>query len=293
VGLPYLLIHRYDIVHIQKPYDLPVAAVSRLVGTKAIFGCHGKDFWLGDRLFTRAMNAAVSCSAYNAGQIRARYGISPEVIYNGVDTTQFQPAPPPDMAATLAALGLVPPAGQPRPPTILFAGRLVRWKGVEYLIEALAQLRTPGAQVWIAGSGPYQPELEALAARLGVTERVRFLGTLPTDQLTALYHAADLLAATSFVNETFGIAPAEAMACARPVVASRFGGFPEVVEDGVTGYLVRPQDPADLARCIDVLLADPAHAAAMGEAGLARVRRLFTWEAVVDRLERVYRRVAA
>jgi glycosyltransferase involved in cell wall biosynthesis len=292
-GLPYLLVHRYDIVHIQKPYDLPVAAVCRLVGTKAIFGCHGKDFWLGDRLFTRAMNAAVSCSAYNAGQIRARYGISPEVIYNGVDTTQFQPAPPPDMAATLAALGLVPPAGQPRPPTILFAGRLVRWKGVEYLIEALAQLRTPGAQVWIAGSGPYQPELEALAARLGVTERVRFLGTLPTDQLTALYHAADLLAATSFVNETFGIAPAEAMACARPVVASHFGGFPEVVEDGVTGYLVRPQAPADLARCIDVLLADPAHAAAMGEAGLARVRRLFTWEAVVDRLERVYRRVAA
>jgi glycosyltransferase involved in cell wall biosynthesis len=292
-GLPYLLVHRYDIVHIQKPYDLPVAAVCRLVGTKAIFGCHGKDFWLGDRLFTRAMSAAVSCSAYNAGQIRARYGISPEVIYNGVDTTQFQPAPPPDMAATLAALGLVPPAGQPRPPTILFAGRLVRWKGVEYLIEALAQLRTPGAQVWIAGSGPYQPELEALAARLGVTERVRFLGTLPTDQLTALYHAADLLAATSFVNETFGIAPAEAMACARPVVASHFGGFPEVVEDGVTGYLVRPQDPADLARCIDVLLADPAHAAAMGEAGLARVRRLFTWEAVVDRLERVYRRVAA
>jgi glycosyltransferase involved in cell wall biosynthesis len=197
------------------------------------------------------------------------------------------------MAATLAALGLEPPAGQPRPPTIQLAGRLGRWKGVEYLLEALAQMRMPGAQVWIAGSGPYQPELEALAARLGVAERVRFLGTLPTGQLTALYHAADLLAATSFVNETFGIAPAEAMACASPVVASHFGGFPEVVEDGVTGYLVRPQDPADLARRIDVLLADPAHAAAMGEAGLARVRRLFTWEAVVDRLERVYRRVAA
>ena len=72
------------------------------------------------------------------------------------------------------------------------------------------------------------------------------------------------------------------MACARPVVASRFGGFPEVVEDGVTGYLVRPQDPADLAAGIDRVLADPAaRARRWAQAGLARVRRLFTWDAVV------------
>ena len=280
-GLPYLLAHRYDIIHIQKPYDLPVAVLARLGGARAVFGCHGKDFWPGDRLFPRWMDAAVSCSAYNARQIRAHYGLTPEVIYNGVDLRQFETGAPP------------PGSRQPGAKIVLFAGRLVRWKGVEYLIEALPRLQTPGVEVWIAGSGPYAPDLAALAARLGVAGRVRFLGNVPGAEMAALYHAADLLAATSFVNETFGIALCEAMACARPVVASRFGGFPEVVEDGVTGYLVRPQDPADLARGIDQVLADPARAAALGQAGLARVRRLFTWDAVVDRLERVYRRVVA
>jgi len=171
----------------------------------------------------------------------------------------------------------------------LFAGRLVRWKGVEYLIEALPLLQTPGVAVWIAGEGPYAPELRALAAWLGVAERVVFLGEVPTVDLPALYARADVVVGTSFVNETFGIALAEAMACGRPVVASRFGGFPEVVADRETGLLARPQDPADLAAQLDALLGDPARAAALGAAGLARVQRLFTWDAVVDRLDAVLR----
>ena len=81
------------------------------------------------------------------------------------------------------------------------------------------------------------------------------------------------------------------MASGLPVVASRFGGFPEVVEDGVTGLLVQPQDPADLAAKLDALLADPARRAAMGQAGVARVQHLFTWEAVADRLEAVLHQV--
>ncbi|HUS17810.1 MAG TPA: glycosyltransferase family 4 protein [Chloroflexia bacterium] len=282
-GLPYLLWHRYDIVHIQKPFDLPVAALCRLAGARALFGCHGKDFWPGDRLFTRWMHDAVSCSAYNAAQVSAHYGIEATVIYNGVDLEQFPPMPETTQ----------PGDGQPRPRIVLFAGRLVRWKGVEYLIRALPRLHTPDVQVWIAGEGPYQPELEALAAREGVADRVRFLGNMATPQLVDLYHTADVLAATSFVNETFGIALCEAMACGLPVVASRFGGFSEVVDDGVTGYLATPQDPADLAAKLDHVLADPAAARRMGAAGLDRVRRLFTWDAVVDRLEPVYKRLTA
>jgi len=288
-GLGYLLLQRYDVVHIQKPYDLPVAVLARLGGARAVFGCHGKDFWPGDRLFTGPLDAAVSCSAYNAGQVQAHYGLRPAVIYNGVDTAQYTPAPPPDLPAVLARLGL--PAARSHP-IVLFAGRLVRWKGVEYLIRALPLLHTPGVELLIAGEGPYAPDLAALAARAGLAGRVRFLGNVPAADLVALYHAVDLLAATSFVNETFGIALCEAMACGLPVVASRFGGFPEVVAEGVTGYLARPQDPAALAAAIDRVLADPARAAVMGQAGVARVGRLFTWDAVVDRLERVYGRIA-
>ena len=289
-ALPRLLLTGYSLIHIQKPYDLPIAALARLCGTRAVFGCHGKDFWLGDRRFVGAMNTAVSCSAYNAGQVAERYGIRPTVIYNGVDLDRFTPNPDAGDVAVLSTLGLSESAAGP---TILYAGRLVRWKGVEYLIEALPQLQTAGVRVWIAGQGPYQAELEALATRLGVAQHIHWLGTVPQAQLPALYRAAGVVAATSFVNETFGIAPAEAMACGRPVVASRFGGFPEVVDEGVTGLLFTPQDSADLARHLDQILADPARAAAMGQTGRARILDLFTWDAVVDRLEVVYRTVLA
>src|SRR3712207_7767570 len=83
--------------------------------------------------------------------------------------------------------------------------------------------------LWIAGEGEYQPVLEQMARELGVAERVRFLGKLGQDDLAALYRSCAMLVATSFVNETFGMALCEAMACGTPVVASDFGGFREVV----------------------------------------------------------------
>jgi glycosyltransferase involved in cell wall biosynthesis len=95
--------------------------------------------------------------------------------------------------------------------------------------------------------------------------------------------------ATSFVNETFGMALCEAMACGAPVVASDFGGFREVVQDGVTGYLAKPQDPVDLAHKINIVLGDPGLAHLMGQAGRDRVLAMFSWRAVADRLEEVYR----
>jgi starch synthase len=79
------------------------------------------------------------------------------------------------------------------------------------------------------------------------------------------------------------------MACAKPVVASDFGGFREVVDDGVTGYLARPQDPLDLADKINLVLSDPKWAAAMGQAGREKVLAMFSWAAVANRLEEVYK----
>jgi starch synthase len=100
-----------------------------------------------------------------------------------------------------------------------------------------------------------------------------------------------MLVATSFVNETFGMALCEAMACGAAVVASNFGGFREVVDDGVTGLLVKPQDPPDLAEKISTLLADPARSLEMGRAGRQKVLDTFSWNAVADRLEEVMWRV--
>ena len=127
------------------------------------------------------------------------------------------------------------------------------------------------------------------AFALGVAGRVRFLGKVEQDELAALYRSCAMLVATSFVNETFGMALCEAMACGAAVVASDFGGFKEVVEPGVTGLLSRPQDPGDLAEKKNVLLADPDKAREMGRAGRERVLATFSWAAVADRLEEVYR----
>ncbi len=277
--LPLLLRERYDIVHIQKPYDLPVALLVRaLVGSKVVFGCHGEDFFPGDRLFGRRADVAVSCSEFNADTVEGHYGLRPRVVYNGYDADLFAPlAPDVELRRQLA------PNGEQ---VILYAGRLIPWKGVQYAIAALAEV--PGAALVIAGEGHYRPELEKLAAEKGVTGRVRFLGNVSHEELPRLLSVSDVLVATSFASETFGIALVEAQAAGVPVVASRFGGFPEVVQDGVTGRLVPPQDAPALAQALGEVLANPEQRRAMGQAGQKWVRERFHWEKVAERVIEAY-----
>lgn len=285
-ALPTLLRGRFDVVHIQKPYDLPMGALAKVSGAKLLFGCHGKDFWLGDGLFVPFTDGSVSASRYNASQVKSRYGLDPVVVYNGVDLAHFTPDDTGD-SAILSNHSLNP--SSPEKPTLLYAGRLVRWKGVEYLIGALPHILPETTRLWIAGEGTYRETLAKMAQDLGVADRVTFLGKVEQAELAALYRQCTMLVACSFVNETFGMALCEAMACGTPIVASRFGGFREVVVDGVTGLLARPQDPLDLAARINTLLADPRRAQIMGEAGRKRVLDQFSWQAVGDRIEEVYR----
>jgi glycosyltransferase involved in cell wall biosynthesis len=119
---------------------------------------------------------------------------------------------------------------------------------------------------------------------------VRFLGTVPRTALPSLYSSVDLLLATSFASETFGISLVEAQACGLPVVASRFGGFPEVVDEGRTGLLVPPRDPHALAETVRSFLEDPPRRTAMAAAAPSWAAQ-FTWSAVGDRVEETYRAV--
>lgn len=283
--LPLLLRGRYDLLHIQKPFDLPLGALVRWLRggqTRLVFGCHGRDFFPGDRLWTGAVDVTVSCSATNAAEIAAHYGLTPRVIYNGIDLDRFAPRPPdPALVARLTG-GVVRPV-------LLCAGRLVRWKGFEYAIEALARMRTQPAPVLvIAGDGPYRAALARLAAARGVSERVVWLGAWPYVAMPDLYAAAAIVVGTSFVNETFGISLCEALASERPVVASDFGGFREVVRHGKTGLLTPPQDPDALARALDDLLADPVRQRVFGLAGRRDVAARFSWDAVVTRVLDAY-----
>lgn len=276
---------RYDLLHIQKPFDLPVAALVRwLTGgrTRVVLGCHGRDFFAGDRRFIGAVDAAIACSATNADEVAARYGPRPEVVYNGIDLDRFRPRPP--SASLRADLGL-----EEHQPVLLAAGRLVRWKGFEYAIEALPFVTAnPVPVLLIAGDGPFRGALEARANRLGLGARVKFLGQQHHDRMPELVALADIVVGTSFVNETFGIALCEALATERAVIASDFGGFREIVKHEETGLLVPAQDPRALATAIDELLRDPLKRATLGEAGRRDVAARFSWPAVVRRVLAAY-----
>jgi glycosyltransferase involved in cell wall biosynthesis len=208
-------------------------------------------------------------------------------IHNALDPESVRPAEP--AGAVRRRLGV--PAGAP---VAAIVGRLVEWKGQEVAIRALHLLRGshPELRLLVVGEAPpgsaaYAERLRRVAAELGVAERVVFAGFAPHP--AELLAAADVLVHASTSPEPFGRVLLEAMALARPVVATAAGGAPEVVEDGVTGVLAPPGDAAALAGALRRLLDDPAAAARMGRAGRERLRAEFSLEAHVRRVQGVYR----
>ncbi|MFN0009934.1 MAG: glycosyltransferase family 4 protein [Planctomycetota bacterium] len=169
---------------------------------------------------------------------------------------------------------------------LLVLASLIRRKGLDVLLDALATLRNPGIVLWIAGEGPERAALEAQAERLGLAARVRFLGRRED--------AADLLAACDVYvlpsrREGLGVSALEAMAARRPIVATRVGGLGDAVADERTGLLVPPEDAAQLARALTRLAADPALRRRLGEAGPARLAEGFLASQMVDAYEKLYR----
>jgi glycosyltransferase involved in cell wall biosynthesis len=274
-GIMALIRGKYDIIHIQKPYDLlPALIAGRLSGAKVVLGCHGEDFYRGDRWLATQVDGAVSCSQFNVDTVTKRYPIAIDVVYNGIDTTVFQPTqiPPPD----------------PPPLKFLFVGRLQPWKGVDTAIRAIAQV--DNTSLTIAGDGVHRAELEALVDTLGLRQRVTFLGSVERNLIAGVMHQHHVLVATSHASETFGIGLVEAQSCGLPVIASRFGGFVEVVNEGQTGLFYPPKDADALADCIRTVRDNPAlrqQFAANAPAWAAQ----FAWSAVTDRIEAHYRRV--
>lgn len=196
-----------------------------------------------------------------------------ETVYNGLDPPESPPEP------GLRALGL------DRRQVIACVGRLEPAKGQAELIEAAAEV--PDAVVLLIGRdvGGSRSRLERLAAERGVADRVVFAG--PRTDVLELVAGCALLAAPSW-TEGFPIAPLEAMAVGKPVVATEVGGTPELVANGETGLLVPPRDPDALAAALRDLLADPARAQAMGEAGYRRLRERFSEARMVERVLAIY-----
>jgi glycosyltransferase involved in cell wall biosynthesis len=193
-----------------------------------------------------------------------------EVVYNGVELERAEP------------LRLVDA------PTIVHVARLAPVKGQHTLIRALAQLDSAHAVLVgrdLERGGAYERELELEAERLGVRERVLFAGE--RDDVPALLAGADVVALPSAI-EGLPLVVLEAMAQARPVVATPVGGTPELVVDGETGILVAVGDDGALAGALRALLDDPARARSLGEAGRRRAEAHFGAEAMTRRVLEVY-----
>jgi len=174
-------------------------------------------------------------------------------------------------------------------PRVLFVGRLAPQKGVRTLVEAAGLLEDPSARVLLVGDGPERPVLERESERIGVADRLRFVGFFAHERLPAALAHADLLVLPSLYEE-LGTVLLEAMQAGLPVVASKTGGIPDVVEDGVNGMLVPPGDPEALARAIDRLLADRDLASRLGEGARERGKD-YDWEVLAERVLAVYRGV--
>lgn len=179
-------------------------------------------------------------------------------------------------------------------PWLLTVARLEPHKGVDTVLQALPAIleRVPGVRYAVAGSGPERERLEKLAHKIGVAERVWFLGEVSDRDLPALYNLAAVYVGASrraerIGVEGFGIALVEAAACGVPVVAGNSGGIPDAVRDGETGFLVPPEDPAALAEAICRLLGDPALARRLGHNGRRAVETYFNWDRVVRDLQAI------
>ncbi|HEX5245080.1 MAG TPA: glycosyltransferase family 4 protein [Tepidisphaeraceae bacterium] len=199
-----------------------------------------------------------------------------ELVENGVDLGMWK---------------FVDRSGRTGPMRFVFTGRLVKMKGVNYLLEAMKRVTAQmPARLDIIGDGPMRAEWEALANSLGLQEHVNFHGWIKQDQCPKFMADADVLVLPS-VFECGGAVVLEAMATGLPVIASDWGG-PADYLDPTCGVLVPPQSPqqfvGDLANAMSKLAADPELRQRMGLAGRAKVEQNFDWDRKIDRMTRIY-----
>lgn len=271
--------------HLRSASSRVAAVTARFRGQRVVVTDHGLQgsTWAG--LLPKLFDRFLAVSAYSTRE----FGLPPNrtrVIYGGADPFRFSPDP------------------AERRQGVLFVGRLTPSKGIDRLIEALP----PGATLRIAGSAGHDPDpperdYPALLHRLADGRDVDFLGPVPDSDLPALYRQAAVLTLPSVdrtcygrylpVTELLGLVLLEAMASGTPVVGSRLGAFPEVIQHGITGFLVEPGNVAELRERLAELLHDPERARWMGRNARDLVLERFTWRACADRCLAVYSELLA
>lgn len=272
--------------------DVPVVAVNHTIPECSLYGLRRHQLYpLAVGAFRRylgwflARATAICTPTHTAAGLLSGMGVRHpvEVISNGIDVVRF--APVHDRSAARRDLGL------PDKPIVLYTGRLDAEKDMGTWLRAGARaLAAVDAQLVVGGEGTDKPRLLRLVEELGIACRVTFPGYLPVEKLPKLYQAADVYCMTSAV-ELQSISTLEAMATGLPVVAARARALPELVADGMNGYLAAPGDVEEFASGLVRLLQAPARGGAMGAEG-RKVAEQHSLDAVAGRHYALLRRVA-
>ena len=296
----FLRRERIDILHTHlfepSVIGLPAGVLARTPGrmmTRHYSDYHtriDKRWHVGlDQMCTRLSHRVVAVSEHTAEHMVHVEGAPPEkirVIKNGIDFDRVKPSGPEAVARVRAELAV----GDAH--VVLVPARLHPEKGHSHLFRALPALRSRLDRrlvVLLAGAGPFEAAYRDEVRRLGCGEMVRFLGF--RRDITDLMCAGDLVVVPS-VAEAFGLVLAEALYLGRAVVATRVGGIPEIVDDGVDGILVPPGDRAALADAIGRLLDHPEERERLAGAGRQKVQERFSFETMTRAYEALYEELA-
>ena len=240
-----------------------------------------------ERRAVAAADLIVTASDHERDLLRRYYGAREARLATvpcGVDIERFQAL---DRASCRRRLGLPLDA-----PVLIWVGRLEKLKGVDILIEALAQLDERDFTLLVVGGDgrarALKAELQQQASDAGLERNVRFVGAVPHEDLPTYYSAADVCVVPSYY-ESFGLVAVEAMACGVPVVASRVGGLMSTVTDGVNGYLIPWRCPEPFAEKLEVLLNNPELRANFSRSARISVER-FRWRNVASQIAALYAR---
>jgi L-malate glycosyltransferase len=277
------------IVHAHDPHAVAMAATAlayhRLTPSPPLVASRRVDFDLRSNAFSRWKYRQVTlfiCASDCIRQMLLAKGVAPDravTVHEGIDLDHVAAAPPVDLREELWL-----PSNAP---VILSVGALVPHKGHRHLVQGAAQVvrDVPDARFVILGQGDLHDELTRQIRSLGL-ERHVLLGGFRPDVLSLLKTCT--LFVMPSLTEGLGTSLLDAMACGRPIVATRVGGIPEVIVEGETGLLVPPRDPDLLAEAIVRLLQDPGLSERLAAAGLDRVRQHFTVERMVDQTVETY-----
>jgi glycosyltransferase involved in cell wall biosynthesis len=273
---------QYDIVHLHtKRAHVLSLWLPRTTGSPRYVVTRRMDYaeansWYTHLLYNRRVDGVVAISR-KVAELLAEAGVQKSkirLIHSGIEPEKVQ-----DRASTASSVTTAPVIGT--------VAALEERKGHRYALEALSSLKKQGLPLKyrVAGKGSLQADLQRLALRLGLNEDVEFLGFV--GDISGFLSTIDIFVLPS-LHEGLGVSVLEAMAAAKPIVASRVGGVVDVVIDSMTGLLVTPGDVEGLAGAIRKLAQDELLAQAMGRRGAERVRENFTMEAMAENNEAYY-----